>query len=45
MAFDSELPVLELFFDKTHKLESSGFVNKIRQEFTLDINIRVVVPL
>jgi hypothetical protein len=39
MAFDSEFPVLELFIDKTHKLENSGFVNKIRQEFTLDINI------
>ena len=39
MAFDSELPALELFIDKTYKLENSGFVNKIRQEFTLDIKI------
>ena len=39
MAFGSELSVLELFIDKTYKLENSGFVNKIRQEFTLDINI------
>ncbi|TAK63180.1 hypothetical protein [Methylobacter sp.] len=39
MAFGSELPALELFIDKTSKLENSGFVNKIRQEFTLDINI------
>lgn len=39
MAFDSHLPELNLFIDKTDKLENSGFVKKINEEFTLDISI------
>jgi hypothetical protein len=39
MAFDSHLPELELFIEKADKLENSGFVKKIKEEFTLDISI------
>lgn len=39
MAFDSYLPELELFIEKANKLENSGFVNKIKEEFTLDVSI------
>lgn len=39
MAFNSHLPELELFIEKADKLENSGFVKKIKEEFTLDIRI------